>query len=71
MNIFLGITGASGAPYARRLLQALSSSGAEGFANYVKDPSQFGNNVMPKFGALGDQKLQELGEFLNASKGPK
>jgi cytochrome c553 len=45
--------------------------GVQGFANYVKDPSQFGNNVMPKFGALGDQKLREVGEFLNASKGPK
>ena len=29
MNVFLGITGASGAPYARRLLQALSAAGAE------------------------------------------
>jgi len=29
MNIFLGITGASGAPYAARLLTALSESGAQ------------------------------------------
>ena len=29
MRVFLGITGASGAPYARRLLQALASGGAE------------------------------------------
>ena len=29
MRIFLGITGASGAPYAARLLQALSAAGAE------------------------------------------
>ena len=29
MNVFLGITGASGAPYAARLLQALSAAGAE------------------------------------------
>ncbi len=29
MRIFLGITGASGAPYARRLLQALAASGCE------------------------------------------
>ena len=29
MHVFLGITGASGAPYAARLLQALSASGAE------------------------------------------
>jgi len=45
--------------------------GVEGFANYVADPSKAGNNVMPKFAALGDQKLHQLGEFLNASKGPK
>src|SRR4051812_26698821 len=29
MNIFLGITGASGAPYAARLLAALSEAGAQ------------------------------------------
>jgi flavin prenyltransferase len=29
MNVFLGITGASGAPYAARLLSALSESGAQ------------------------------------------
>jgi 4-hydroxy-3-polyprenylbenzoate decarboxylase len=29
MNVFLGITGASGAPYAARLLKALSEAGAE------------------------------------------
>jgi cytochrome c2 len=45
--------------------------GVDGFANYVKDPSKAGNNVMPKFAALGDEKLHQLGEFLNASKGPK
>jgi quinol---cytochrome c reductase cytochrome c subunit, bacillus type len=45
--------------------------GVQGFANYVADPSKFGNNVMPKFGSLGQAKLTQLGEFLNASKGPK
>jgi len=45
--------------------------GVQGFANYVEDPSQFGNTVMPKFAALGKDKLREIGEFLNASKGPK
>ena len=29
MNVFLGITGASGAPYAARLVRALSEAGAE------------------------------------------
>ncbi len=37
---------------------------------YVKDPSQFGNNVMPKFG-FTDQRLAQLATFLLASKGPK
>ena len=48
-----------------------SSQGPDFFANYVKDPSKFGNNVMPKFAALGQEKLNQLGEFLAASKGPK
>ena len=29
MNVFLGVTGASGAPYAARLLRALTDSGCE------------------------------------------
>ena len=29
MHVFLGITGASGAPYAARLLEALANSGCE------------------------------------------
>jgi menaquinol-cytochrome c reductase cytochrome b/c subunit len=45
--------------------------GADFFARYVSDPSKFGNTVMPKFGSLGQQKLNQLGEFLAASKGPK
>ena len=45
--------------------------GVQGFATYVTDPSKFGNTVMPKFAALGATKLHQLGEFLNASKGPK
>jgi menaquinol-cytochrome c reductase cytochrome b/c subunit len=54
----------------------LSSIGKNGqgptfFSNYVSDPSKFGNTVMPKFASLGQQKLQQLGEFLAASKGPK
>ena len=48
-----------------------SGQGPDFFANYVKDPSKFGNNVMPKFAALGQEKLNQLGEFLAASKGPK
>jgi menaquinol-cytochrome c reductase cytochrome b/c subunit len=50
--------------------------GIQGFADYVANPSQFGNNVMPKFGdkyggALDPQQLQQIGAFLDASKGPQ
>jgi len=53
----------------------LSNIGSQGqskqfFMNYVRDPSQFGNNVMPKFG-FNDEQLSQLAEFLMASKGPK
>jgi mono/diheme cytochrome c family protein len=48
-----------------------SGQGPDFFAKYVADPSQYGNNVMPKFASLGQQKLKQLGEFLSASKGPK
>src|SRR2546421_1337733 len=45
--------------------------GPDFFANYIADPSKAGNNVMPKFAALGKTKLHQLGVFLSESKGPK
>ena len=39
------------------------------FKRYVANPRQFGNNVMPVFQGLGDDNLQKLAEFLEASKG--
>jgi menaquinol-cytochrome c reductase cytochrome b/c subunit len=53
----------------------LSNEGTRGKSKqqlmaYIRDPSQFGNNVMPKFG-FTDQQLAQLAEFLLASKGPK
>jgi menaquinol-cytochrome c reductase cytochrome b/c subunit len=42
----------------------------EYLANYIRDPSQFGNTVMPKFG-FSDEQLDQLAEFLLASKGPR
>jgi menaquinol-cytochrome c reductase cytochrome b/c subunit len=53
----------------------LSDEGTKGhnaqfFMNYIRDPSQFGNTVMPKFG-FTDQQLSQLAAFLMASKGPK
>ena len=53
----------------------LSAEGTKGhtkdfFMSYIRDPSKFGNNVMPKFG-FDDQQLSQLAAFLQASKGPK
>jgi len=53
----------------------LSAEGKKGrnkqfFMQYIRDPSKFGNNVMPKFG-FDDQQLSQLATFLLASKGPK
>ena len=48
-----------------------SKRGVDGFANYVSDPSQFGNNVMPPYGDLGDENLQRIGTFLKESQGSK
>jgi menaquinol-cytochrome c reductase cytochrome b/c subunit len=46
-----------------------SGRDADAFAAYIADPSQFGNNVMPKFEQLGRENLHALGVFLAASKG--
>jgi menaquinol-cytochrome c reductase cytochrome b/c subunit len=64
-----GGTSNAGAPD----LSNIGSSGRnhEGFVSYVSDPSQFGNNVMPKFNQLGEENLNALATFLVASKGGK
>jgi menaquinol-cytochrome c reductase cytochrome b/c subunit len=36
---------------------------------YISDPSEFGNNVMPKFESLGEENVRQMAEFLAASKG--
>jgi quinol---cytochrome c reductase cytochrome c subunit, bacillus type len=48
---------------------AQSGKDAAYFHRYISDPSQFGNNVMPKFASLGDENLQAIATFLAASKG--
>jgi len=40
-----------------------------GFADYVANPSSFGNDVMPSFGSIPREKLLLLAAFLRASKG--
>jgi menaquinol-cytochrome c reductase cytochrome b/c subunit len=53
----------------------LSDEGSKGkgkqfLHDYIRNPAQFGNNVMPKFG-FSDEQLDQLAVFLDASKGPK
>ena len=48
-----------------------SNRGPEFFATYVSNPAQFGNTVMPPFAGLGEENLDKLGAFLDASKGPQ
>ncbi len=48
-----------------------SNRGVEGFANYVANPADFGNTQMPSFSDLGQDNLNQLGEFLQASQGSK
>jgi len=48
---------------------ATSNRGVQGFADYVADPTQFGNTEMPKFEDLGKENLRKMGEFLQASQG--
>jgi menaquinol-cytochrome c reductase cytochrome b/c subunit len=55
----------------------ISNQGAAFFAAYVGNPRQFGNQVMPQFGkkfpsgSMSDQQLNQIGEFLAASRGGK
>ncbi len=44
-----------------------SNRGVAGFADYVSNPSKFGNNVMPQFQDLGADNLRKLGTFLQSS----
>ena len=44
---------------------------AEHYADYVSDPSRFGNQVMPKFAGLSWRNLLAIGAFLQASKGER
>jgi menaquinol-cytochrome c reductase cytochrome b/c subunit len=48
-----------------------SNRGVEGFARYVADPSQFGNNVMPKYSGYSEDNLRNLGTFLQESQGAR
>ena len=69
-HVYLGTGSANlGAPELSAI--GAQNKGADYFANYVRNPAQFGNNLMPPFASLGDENLKKLGVFLDASKGPK
>ena len=46
-----------------------SDRGIEYFASYIRNPAQYGNNVMISYAYLGDENLTKLATFLDASKG--
>ena len=48
-----------------------SPRSVEGYANYVSDPSRFGNKVMPRFAGMSRRNLLAIGAFLQASKGER
>ena len=70
-HTYLG-TGASslGAPDLTEIGDQ-SPRSVKGYANYVSDPSKFGNEVMPKFAGMSRRNLLALGAFLQASKGER
>ena len=67
-------TSNAGAPDLSKI--GAQDRGADFFARYVTDPSKFGNNIMRPYGkeaggSFTDEQLHQVGEFLNASRGPK
>jgi mono/diheme cytochrome c family protein len=69
-HTYLGTGGANlGAP-------DLTDIGATGrgpayFQTYVSNPAQFGNTTMQPYAGLGEENLQKIAVFLDASKGPQ
>jgi menaquinol-cytochrome c reductase cytochrome b/c subunit len=73
-HVYLGVGSQNlGAPELTAIGQG--DRGVEYFRNYVSNPSEFGNPVMPRYGeefggALDDDQLTAVATFLDASKGP-
>ena len=69
-HIYLGTGGGLlGAPD----LTAIGATGKDRtyFQRYVTNPAEFGNTVMQPYAGLGEENLQKIAAFLEASKGPK
>jgi menaquinol-cytochrome c reductase cytochrome b/c subunit len=58
--------GSLGAP---ELSEVGKTGDAEYFVRYLSNPAQFGNTVMGSYAYLGEENLQALAAFLEASKG--
>ena len=73
-HVYLGVGSSNlGAPELSAIGQG--DRGVDYFRNYVANPSEFGNPVMPRYGeefggALDDDQLTAVATFLDASKGP-
>ena len=73
-HVYLGVGSSNlGAPELSAIGQG--NRGVDYFRNYVANPSEFGNPVMPRYGeefggALDDDQLTAVATFLDASKGP-
>jgi menaquinol-cytochrome c reductase cytochrome b/c subunit len=69
-HIYLGTGGGLlGAPDLTAIGE--SGNGPAYFERYVGNPAEFGNTVMQPYAGLGQENLQKLAAFLDASKGPK
>jgi menaquinol-cytochrome c reductase cytochrome b/c subunit len=61
-------SGTLGAPDLSEIGQ---TNDAEYFVRYLANPAEFGNTVMGSYSYLGQENLEALGAFLEASKGPQ
>jgi menaquinol-cytochrome c reductase cytochrome b/c subunit len=74
-HVYLGVGSTNlGAPELTEI--GASGRGIEYFKQYVANPGDFGNNVMPRFGeefggSLNDEQLTQIATFLDASRGPQ
>jgi menaquinol-cytochrome c reductase cytochrome b/c subunit len=72
-HTYLGIGSSNlGAPDLTEI--GATGRGIEYFKNYVANPSEFGNPVMPRYGeefggSMDDEQLTQIATFLDASKG--
>ena len=69
-HLYLGTGSANlGAPELTEI--GANGRGIPYFQRYVANPAEFGNTVMPPYAGLGEENVQKIAAFLDASKGPK